>query len=65
MRKLKLYVWDNVYCDYSCGVCFALAESVEAARDQLRKTVPYWNSGLDVEPKVYNEPVAFICQGGG
>ena len=28
---LKLFVWDDVFCDYTCGVAFALAETKEEA----------------------------------
>lgn len=28
---MKLYVWTGVLCDYTCGMAFAIAESVEDA----------------------------------
>jgi hypothetical protein len=31
--KLRLYVWENVLIDYTDGIMFALAESVEQARE--------------------------------
>jgi hypothetical protein len=31
--KLRLYVWENVLTDYTDGIMFALAESVEQARE--------------------------------
>lgn len=31
-RKLQLYVWEGVFCDYSDGVAFALAGSADEAR---------------------------------
>jgi len=30
--QLKLYVWEDVLCDYSCGVMFALAYDEDEAR---------------------------------
>jgi len=28
---MKLYVWTGVLCDYTCGMAFAIADSVEDA----------------------------------
>jgi hypothetical protein len=66
---LKLYVWEDVLCDYTCGVMFALAESVEQAREVIRAEAGYpsvsVNDGLKQEPKVCDTPVGFIQWGGG
>ena len=63
---MKLYVWDHVFCDYTCGVAFALAESVEHARE-LVKAECYDDEDVDVEPLVYdlNEPMCRAVWGGG
>lgn len=37
-NPLKLYVWENVLCDYSCGVMFALAHDVDEARREVIKS---------------------------
>lgn len=34
---LKLYVWENVLCNYSSGIAFALADTVESAREIILK----------------------------
>ena len=31
-KDLKLYVWQEVFCDYTCGIAFALAHDEEEAR---------------------------------
>lgn len=33
--KLKLYVWEDVLCNYSCGIMFALAHDVDEARREI------------------------------
>ena len=35
MKKLKLFVWHDVLTDYTSGVMFALAPTVEEARIQI------------------------------
>lgn len=52
-RKLKLYVWDGIYCDYSCGGAFAIASSLEDARKQLDK-VNSMNDHNNQTPKVFS-----------
>lgn len=32
---MKLYIWNDVLCDYTCGVLFALAENVDEARELI------------------------------
>jgi len=32
---MKLFVWTDYMCDYSCGVAFALAETIEQAREEV------------------------------
>ena len=34
---MKLYVWENVLCDYSEGIVCVYAESEEAAWDKLKE----------------------------
>ena len=36
--QLKLYVWEGVLCDYSCGIMFALAHDVDEARREVLKS---------------------------
>lgn len=63
---LKLYVWHEVLCDYTCGAMFALAESVEEARRLIVETgETIVDEDLEREPTVYETPVAFAIWGGG
>jgi hypothetical protein len=61
---LKLYVWEDVLTDYTSGVMFALAESVEEARAMLSQQHVI-ERDLKSEPKVITEPAAFAVWGGG
>jgi hypothetical protein len=73
---MKLYVWDDVLTDYTSGIMFALAESVEQAREELRcERGCSTRAGCDClvcvelksEPSVYDgtRPVGYIVWGGG
>ncbi len=78
--QLKLYVWEGVLFDINpSGVMFALASSIEEARDIILKKAdesgavqrqdsdayhdPVWRD-LQDEPQVFNIPVGFIVWGG-
>src|SRR5687767_3621243 len=52
VRKFSLYVWTDVFADWTGGIAFALAGSVTSARklivesyagDRPSKTTPYWH----------------------
>ena len=63
---MKLYVWEDVLQDYTSGVMFALANSVEEARALVLAHTSYVpESDLAQEPKVYDAPVGFAVCGGG
>ncbi len=70
-KKLKLYVWEDVLCDYTAGVMFALAPDVETARTMLRTKNLRENGwalpeeDLAKEPNCYTEPFALTLSGGG
>lgn len=68
-KRLKLYVWDGVLCDWTCGVAFALASSPEEAKKQLLEQIDesHWDGlKLDGEPYTeYDEPFGGFCYGGG
>lgn len=36
--QLKLFVWRRVFVDYTAGVAFALAETVEQAREHIARS---------------------------
>jgi len=66
---LSLYVWENVLCDYTCGVMFALAHDAEEARQLIRATeIGSWGAAdadLGKSPEVITEPMGFAVYGGG
>ena len=65
-KKLKLFVWENVLCDYTDGIMFALAPNVDTARKNLLKRYNYIPGGdLGQTPKIYTKPVAHAVWGGG
>lgn len=66
-EELKLYIWEDVLSDYTSGVMFALASSVEEAREILLAKCGYLpESDLNKTPKVYeNEKMALVLWGGG
>ncbi len=69
----KLYVWHGVLCDHTAGVIFALARSVNEARqvvimDALQNAdwaVKSIEAETAVAPEVYDSPVGFFLYGGG
>ena len=64
-KTLTLYVWENVLCDYTCGIMFALAHDVEEARRLILAQVEYVpREQLDTEPLEVTAPQAFVVWGG-
>lgn len=80
-KKLKLFVWENVLTDYTSGIIFALATSVENARKVICESqkIDYKTGGvpnnpnyvsqvwqdIQTEPQVFSKPVGFCVWGGG
>lgn len=65
-RSLKLFVWEEVLCDYTCGIMFAVARNVAEARAQLLAEDSYIPAyDLEKEPQVIDSPCAFAVWGGG
>ncbi len=69
---MKLYVWENVLTDYTSGIMFALANSIEEARELIIKKegCEHFPEGLvrtdlKADPDVYDQPCGFTCWGGG
>jgi hypothetical protein len=62
---LRLYVWEGVLTDYTSGVMFALAHSVEEARDLIRAMGSGATLDLAQEPRVVEAPEGFAVWGGG
>jgi hypothetical protein len=69
-RNLKLFVWEGVFCDWTCGVAFALAETPEEARAILTNQSKDWEkeefkTELSSNPKVYEDKMGIHTRGGG
>lgn len=68
-KKLKLYVWEGVLYDYNSGIMFALAESVEQARQVILDSggngLPTVEQDIKREPKVYDKPYGKFLFGSG
>jgi len=66
LDNLKLYVWEDVLCDYTCGMMVALATDVDEARRLIQlKTDCIPEDDLAREPLEVIDPTAFISWGGG
>lgn len=68
-RTLRLYIWDEVLCDYTCGIAFAIAASADEARGMLvaLPNVYFQGHELQAEPEVHelDTPFAHAIHGGG
>lgn len=65
-KKIKLYVWEDVLCDYTCGMICILAHNLEEARELLEKKYPgYYLDEFGKKYRVITEPEAFAVYGGG
>jgi len=77
---MKLFVWEEILCDYSCGIGFALADNIEEARNLIiKKYCPDKTCGecgfgedrcmlvedLQPEPMIYESPIGYYVWGGG
>lgn len=64
---MKLYVWEGVLIDYSSGVMFALANSVDEARELILNDCRLGRVEEDLKgtPDVYTDPIGFTIWGGG
>ena len=70
MKKLKLFIWHEIRCDYTCGIAFALAHTVEEAREVIKNNSKDWEwesykEELDNQYEVYDEPYGYWISGGG
>jgi len=67
-KKLRLYVWQGVLADYTDGVMFALAYSVDEARKLCLESAGNYgfaDDELKAEPDVYEKPFGLALHGGG
>lgn len=70
---MRLYLWEGVLEDYTEGVMFALADSVEEAkrlihtsdhRDCEDENCFYLQEMERVQPRIIEEPFGFLLWGG-
>ena len=65
-RPLKLFVWQDVLCDYACGMACVLAHDLEEAGRLLATKYPVESEQLPASGvEVITEPEAFVVYGGG
>jgi len=64
-KKLKLFVWENIFHDYTAGMACALAPDPEKARKLVAKKMGYLNGDLAAEPRVIDRAEGFYVYGGG
>jgi hypothetical protein len=68
---MKLYVWEDVLCDYTCGMAFALAETEDEAIEIIAKREgleEYIRGQLASRKPTVHEPtdkVGYAVYGGG
>lgn len=65
-RRMKLFVWRDVLCDFGCGIAVAMAETVEEARKLLiEDNKSLFGEVMNTEPEIYEEPKGISVWGGG
>lgn len=67
-QPLKLFVWEDVLCDYSSGIMFALAHDVDEARKVIiekNRSSSSVKIDLVADPVVITSPEGFAVWGGG
>lgn len=62
---MKIYFWDEVLCFWRCGFVVVMAHSLDEALAIAKAQLTSWQylEIRDVDPEVYEEPVAFACEG--
>ena len=59
---MKLYVWENALCDYSCGMIICIAENLDDARNAWRKEFKKWmktDCFGPYETEIMNDPIVY------
>jgi hypothetical protein len=63
---MKLFVWKDVFCDYTCGIAFAVAknkeEAIELIMTEYEKDIPgvrKWRSLKNEEPEVHDLTIPY------
>uniref|UniRef100_A0A6M3KB88 Uncharacterized protein n=2 Tax=viral metagenome TaxID=1070528 RepID=A0A6M3KB88_9ZZZZ len=63
---MRMYLWEDVLCDYTCGMAVVLAKNEKQAREIMGTKFPsYIRDQLPFsECKVITEPDGFYVYGG-
>ena len=68
-NEKRVYVWEGVLCDWSCGMVCLYATSKLDAWKRLKKTQEVylyeWIKREGVEPRVMNKSEVLMVFGGG
>lgn len=69
-EKMKLFIWRDIRCDYTCGIGFAMARNIEEAREVIKSASEDWEwdiykGELMDEPEIYEIPTGAWISGGG
>lgn len=74
-KKLKLYVWEEVFTDYTNGLAFALAYTKKQAAELVSKQMDsekdphsfYFRELMESKPRIFQptHPIGFGVYGGG
>jgi len=65
-EELKLYVWEDVLCDYTSGMVCILAYDLEQAKELLlEKYEGYYAEDFGKPHRVITKSEAFAVYGGG
>ena len=65
MTKLNLYVWEGILTDYTDGIAFAVAKSVEEARELIIADDEMTKNYLNDEPIIITGKYGKSIWGGG
>ena len=70
MKKLKLFIWREIRCDYTCGIGFAMAHTVEEAKEVIKKSSEDWEWNaykyeLDNDFEIHEAAYGTWINGGG
>lgn len=63
----KLFVWREVLLNYDYGIMFALARTVEEARDVIKRDRKDWMDIHEIyekDPEIVTIPKGFLFPGG-
>ena len=67
-HKLKLFVWKEVLCDYTCGIVFAYARDVDHARKLVLANAEDFERGMlqsemSSDPEIYDGEIGIHIWG--